>query len=45
MPDADGEFMAMMHTDFDGVTDFEITEEPHGGSDAPTGEAVAIVSL
>jgi len=45
MPDADGEFMAMMHTDFDGVTDFEITEEPHGGSGAPTGDAVAVVSL
>ncbi len=45
MPDADGEFMAMMHTGFDGVTDFEITEEPHGGSGAPTGDAVAIVSL
>jgi len=45
MPDADGEFMAMMHTGFDGVTDFEITEEPHGGSGVPTGDAVAIVSL
>ncbi len=45
MPDAGGEFMAMMHTDFDGVTDFEITEEPHGGSAVPTGHAVAVVSL
>jgi len=45
MPDAEGEFMAMMHTDFDGVTEFEITEEPHGGSGVPTGDAVAVVSL
>ncbi|PKQ14209.1 MAG: hypothetical protein CVT68_13055, partial [Actinobacteria bacterium HGW-Actinobacteria-8] len=45
MPDADGEFMAMMHTDFDGVIKFEITEEPHGGSIAPTGDVVAVVGL
>ncbi|MCB2413006.1 anti-sigma factor [Demequina sp. TTPB684] len=45
MPDRDGEFMAVMHTGFEGVTDFKITEEPYGGSDSPTGEAVAGVSL
>ena len=44
-PDRDGKFMAMMHTGFEGVTDFEITQEPRGGSSAPTGETVAIVSL
>lgn len=45
MPDKNGEFMAVMHTPFDGVTDFEITEEPRGGSGAPTGDTVAVVSL
>ncbi|WP_291380073.1 anti-sigma factor [Demequina sp.] len=45
MPDADGKFMAMMHTDFKDVTEFEITEEPRGGSAVPTGEMVAAVSL
>ncbi len=45
MPDKNGEFMAVMHTGFDGVADFAITEEPHGGSGAPTGKTVAVVSL
>jgi anti-sigma-K factor RskA len=45
MPDGDGEFMAMMHTGLEGVAYFEITEEPRGGSSAPTGESVAVVGL
>lgn len=45
MPDHDGEFMAVMHTGFEGVTTFEITEEPHGGSGLPTGDIVAMVNL
>ncbi|MBC7297335.1 MAG: anti-sigma factor [Demequina sp.] len=45
MPDADGTFMAMMHTGFEGVTNFEITEEPQGGSGVPTGDVVAVVGL
>ena len=45
MPDADGEFMAMMHADFADVTQFAVTEEPHGGSPSPTGKPVALISL
>jgi anti-sigma-K factor RskA len=45
MPDAEGEFMAVMHTGFEGVSTFEITEEPHGGSGLPTGDVVAAISL
>jgi len=45
MPSSDGEFMAMMHTSFDGVVALAVTEEPHGGSVAPTGAPVAEVTL
>lgn len=45
MPDKNGEFMAVMHTAFDGITDFKVTEEPRGGSGAPTGDTVAVISL
>lgn len=45
LPDKNGEFMAVMHTAFDGVADVEITEEPRGDSGAPTGDTVAVVSL
>lgn len=46
MPESDGHFMTMMDgMSMDGVTGFAITEEPRGGSEAPTGEMVAVVEL
>ncbi len=44
MPD-DGSFMAMMHAGFDGVVAFAITEEPHGGSEAPTSDPIAVTEI
>jgi anti-sigma-K factor RskA len=45
MPTDDGDFMTMMHTSFAGVSGFWVTEEPMGGSDAPTGELLATVEI
>lgn len=45
-PEADGSFMALMDgMAMAGVTGFVVTEEPSGGSDAPTGDMVAGVEL
>ena len=45
VPASDGEFMTVMHAPMDGVVGFAVTEEPAGGSDAPTGDMVAEVSI
>ena len=46
MPEADGSFMTLMDgMSMDGVSGFAVTEEPSGGSDAPSGEMVAVVEL
>jgi anti-sigma-K factor RskA len=45
MPTDDGDFMALMHTSFAGVSGFWVTEEPMGGSEAPTGTPLASVEL
>ena len=43
MPDAEGAFMVVMDGDMSQVSEFMVTTEPPGGSDAPTGPAVAVV--
>jgi len=45
MPAADGSFTAYVAAPMDGVMGVAVTEEPMGGSDAPTGEMVAEVRL
>lgn len=45
MPTDDGDFMALMHTGFLGVSGFWVTEEPMGGSEFPTGAPLASVEL
>jgi len=45
MPEEDGEFVAIMHTSFDGVTGFAVTQEPTGGSQEPTSNPVSEVQL
>lgn len=45
MPHSDGEFMTVMSAPMDGVVGVAVTEEPAGGSPAPTGQTVALVHL
>lgn len=44
-PEGDGEFVTMMHTSFDDVAGFMVTQEPMGGSDAPTSAPLTEVHL
>jgi len=45
MPDADGEYMAYVPSDLDGVVAIAITCEPPGGSAEPTTDVVSVVEL
>ncbi|WP_062208236.1 anti-sigma factor [Demequina oxidasica] len=45
MPEGDGEFVTMMHSSFDDVEMIYVTQEPMGGSDAPTSAPLTEVHL
>jgi len=45
MPHDDGEYMAMVHTDFVDVAGVAITEEPMGGSEQPTSTPMHTIDL
>ena len=44
-PDKDGSFMTLMDTPMEDVAAIAVTEEPRGGSEQPTSDAVAAVDL
>jgi hypothetical protein len=45
MPAADGTFMTLVDADMGPISAVAVTQEPHGGSDQPTSEAVAEAAL
>lgn len=45
MPDKGGDVMALADTDVSHIAAFSVTQEPRGGSTAPTGEVVASIEL
>ncbi|WP_430867174.1 anti-sigma factor [Demequina aurantiaca] len=45
MPEDDGEFLTMMHTGFDDVAGFMVTQEPMGGSESPTSASLTEIHL
>ncbi|WP_062202892.1 anti-sigma factor [Demequina salsinemoris] len=45
MPDDSGEVMTMMHAGLDDVAAIAVTEEPMGGSEEPTSDALAIAEM
>jgi len=45
MPDKSGDIMALSDADCAKIAAFEVTEEPHGGSQSPTGEMIASIEL
>lgn len=45
MPDHDGDVMTLTSMDGHHIAAFSVTEEPHGGSVAPTGRMVASIDL
>lgn len=45
IPSDDGDFVAMMHTGFEGVSGFAVTEEPMGGSEQPSAPPLATVDI
>ncbi|WP_084127567.1 anti-sigma factor [Demequina sp. NBRC 110054] len=45
MPDDSGEVMTMMHASLDDVAAIAVTEEPKGGSEEPTSDALATTGM